>query len=331
MKHDRMHTEAGDVLERALFAFGRAVHSTFANAIAAGKAHLSFNRPENREFFLACWRYIQDLSMRSTWRTAYEWMKLLFSLEPNLDPYCLSLIMDQYALRANQAEHYLKLFETGIFKFQSENLWHMLYSIALCHLRLSRHEDARSTLRNAIEHDRYTGHQLCKLLDISPVPASLWGHHEAPDSKIQLFSGMYTARAKDLWNSPEAKSLLESSAKELPKSAPLVSTTTPWVTVEAARHVYLTENDGFMRLLAQCQVENGAEAGDRPTQDPFPPESEIRSYDPRPSRNLGGVASGITALGRVPNEQMRMLMEELARMQMDGGRWEDEDSEDDGR
>jgi hypothetical protein len=315
-----MHTEAGDALERALFAFGRTVHSTFPHAVAAGKARLSFDRPENREFFLACWRYIQDLSMRSTWRTVYEWAKLVLSLQPKLDPYCIGLVIDQYALRANQAEHYLKLYETGIFMLQASHLWDVQYSVALCHMRLSSPEQARSTLRNAIERDRYTAHQLCKLLEIEPLPASLWAHHEAPDAKAALFSGMYTTRAKDLWNTSDAKSLLETVAKEVRKSAPLTSSMMPPVTVEAARHVYLTENDAFMRLLAQCQMEKSAEPGDRPTQDPFPPQTEERSYDSRPAGGSSGVAPGITALGRVPNEQLRALMDELARMQMGGER-----------
>jgi hypothetical protein len=332
MKHDRMHTEAGDVLERALFAFGRTVHSTFPHAVAAGKARLSFDRPENREFFLSCWRYIQDLSMRSTWRTVYEWAKLLFSLEPKLDPYCLGLVMDQYALRANQAEHYLKLVNTGLLKFQSEMLWCVSYSVALCHLRLSHHDEARSTLHNAIEKDRFTAHQLCKALDIEPLPASLWGHHEAPDPKTNLLSTMYTTRAKDLWNTPDAKSLLGSVAKDIPKcSTPQMSDKLiAQVTVEAARHVYLTENDAFMRLLSQCELESNAEPGDRTRQDPFPPKTEERSYDPRPaggSSNSGVFAPGVAGLGRVPNEEMRRLMDELMRMQMGHGRAQEEEAE----
>ena len=79
--------------------------------MAAGKARLSFERPENREFFLAGWRYIQDLSMRSTWRTVYEWAKLIFGLAPERDPYALRFVLDQYALRANQAEDWLKLLD----------------------------------------------------------------------------------------------------------------------------------------------------------------------------------------------------------------------------
>ena len=86
-KQDRENAMAGDLLERALFSFGRAVHSTFAKTLAEGKARLDFRRPENREFWLAGWRYMQNLTMRATWRTVYEWENLLLSLIPENDPY----------------------------------------------------------------------------------------------------------------------------------------------------------------------------------------------------------------------------------------------------
>ncbi|KAK0885358.1 hypothetical protein LTR87_000992 [Friedmanniomyces endolithicus] len=52
-KQERDHSTSGDLLERALFSFGRAVHSTFAKNLGEGKARLDFRRPENREFWLA--------------------------------------------------------------------------------------------------------------------------------------------------------------------------------------------------------------------------------------------------------------------------------------
>lgn len=51
-KQERDHATSGDLLERALFSFGRAVHSTFAANLSQGKARLDFRRPENREFGL---------------------------------------------------------------------------------------------------------------------------------------------------------------------------------------------------------------------------------------------------------------------------------------
>ncbi|KIW05119.1 uncharacterized protein PV09_03675 [Verruconis gallopava] len=336
MKHDRMHTEAGDMLERALFAFGRTVHSTFTAAVAAGKARLSFDRPENREFYLACWRYIQDLSMRSTWRTVYEWAKMLLCLGLPDDPYFITLVIDQYALRANQAQHYLELYRTGIFGQPSDYQWSLPYSVALCLSRLSRHEEAKAALLEAMERDRYTAHQLFKMVEIEPIPPSLWPHHEAPDPNTKLYSTMYTMRAKDLWNNTEAKSLLQNVAKELSKvGASTMVTQAPSLTVEAARHVYLTENDAFMRLLADSETYDDIhlDPGDRPTQDPFPPLSEIRTYDPRPIGGRPGMLGpGIEALGRLPDGEIRRALQALAGMRiLEQGVNEESWDEDEGR
>jgi hypothetical protein len=335
MKHDRQHTEAGDLLERALFAFGRTVHSSFGAAMSAGKARLSFSRPENREFFLAGWRYIQDLGMRSTWRTVFEWAKLVYGLEPEEDPYALELVMDQYALRANQAEQYLSLRRAEFFTF------HMLEAFAplsegLCQLRLGSLEAAKALVRDGLLTSRYTGRTLCSLLEIEPIPPALWAHHEAANENEALLSNMYTTRAKDLWNTPEAKELLRSVATALPKSTPSNPIAESPLSLSIARHVYLTENSTFLRLLASCTLEGGADpgdAGERPMQDPFPPVDEVRSYDLRLSGSVGrgGYAPGIEGLGRMPREQMERLMEELARMQMVGeGEEADGGSEEEG-
>lgn len=103
-KQQRDNATSGELLERALFAFGRAVHSTFAHNLSQGKARLDFRRPENREFWLAVWRYIATLGIRATWRTSFEWAKLLISLSPESDPYCIRLIIDQLALRGREPQ-----------------------------------------------------------------------------------------------------------------------------------------------------------------------------------------------------------------------------------
>ena len=103
-----------------MFTFGRSVHSSFTHALSEGRARLDFRRPENREFWLAAWRYTNDLGQRGTWRTSYEWAKLILSLDPEGDPYCISRRLDQLALRGGQSEHYLRLNKTVFF---GQDLW----------------------------------------------------------------------------------------------------------------------------------------------------------------------------------------------------------------
>ncbi|KAF2417659.1 DUF654-domain-containing protein, partial [Tothia fuscella] len=217
-KHERSHTESGDLLERALFTFGRTVHSTFAHNLSLGKARLDFNRPENREFYLTIWKYIQHLSMRGTWRTVFEWTKLLLSLSPEKDPYRMSMVLDQYALRANQAKAYLDLLDTKYLSDDNKigSKWriseHIDFSKSLCYLATSPTGKSRETLLKAIETHPWLAHRLFKELDLDPIPASLWSFHEAPSPRHKLLTEVYVSRAKDLWKTPEAKSLLQSVA-----------------------------------------------------------------------------------------------------------------------
>lgn len=143
------HSVSGDLLERALFSFGRSVHSSFTTALSEGKARLDFRRRENREFWLAAWRYIANLGQRGTWRTAYEWTKLVFSLDPEGDPYSVGLILDQLALRGGQAEHFLSLINNRQIN-QFLRRTNLYISEALAEHKLKNAHRARLLLREVI-------------------------------------------------------------------------------------------------------------------------------------------------------------------------------------
>ncbi|CAO3687714.1 unnamed protein product [Umbelopsis vinacea] len=77
--------------------------------IGTGCVRLSYKYAENRSFFLAIHRHIQFLSRRGCWRTAFEFNKLLLSLDPIVDPLCSKLSVDFYALKCNEHDYFLKL------------------------------------------------------------------------------------------------------------------------------------------------------------------------------------------------------------------------------
>jgi hypothetical protein len=328
MKHQGQHAEAGDMIERVLFSFGRAVHSTFSHSLSQGKARLDFRRPENREFFLGVWRYIQNISMRSTWRTVYEWAKLLLSLAPEEDPYALKLVLDQYALRAQQGQHYLDLLAGRSYinwKFQEPWHAHISWSLALAFLQTDQKEEAKEQLGAAIHDSPHLAHRLMRELDIDPIPAPLWSFHEASSPREALFTDLYVTRAKDLWITPEATALLVEMAKEAKHLPGPVDDDR--VSLAEARHVYLTENDAFLRLLANCHIEGAgvkSSPGPRPTWDPFPPYDNTESYNPYPVGGLGGrgmtrVAPGLEVLGNMRGPELEDLMREIAGLQLAGG------------
>ncbi|ORY08952.1 transcriptional repressor TCF25-domain-containing protein [Clohesyomyces aquaticus] len=273
-KQQRDNAASGDLLERALFSFGRAVHSTFANNLAQGKARLDFRRPENREFWLTVYRYIAMLGIRATWRTSFEWAKLLLSMDPEGDPYCVRLLIDQLALRGREPQSLVDLVEVD----HLQRIWkippNLAMSVALAHDRLKQPEKARSTLCLAIEAYPWLAARLCKELEITPIPKAIWGKEPVGDEQ-ELLCQLYVSRAKDLWNTPEATSLLVEvsysfEATEANKSPRWFA---PFDELNLARHVILSDDRNLLSLL-DPRIKNKYTS----SSDPLPPEDNNPSY-----------------------------------------------------
>ncbi|KAF1849856.1 DUF654-domain-containing protein [Cucurbitaria berberidis CBS 394.84] len=275
-KQQRDNATASDLLERALFTFGRSVHSTFSANLAAGKARLDFRRPENREFWLATWRYISTLGVRATWRTALEWARLLVAMDPEQDPYCLRLLLDQLALRGRDPQALVDLAEADYL----QRLWkippNLAFSVALAYDRLKQPQKARSALRNAVKEYPWLAARLCKELDISPIPKPIWGKEPNGDYQ-ELLCQIYVPKAKDLWNTTEGTGLLvevcysfeeELGAGEDPYWLAQIPET------DLARHVILSDDRSLLSLL-----ETRVKSKFTSVSDPLPPDNNLISYD----------------------------------------------------
>ncbi|KAI1574505.1 transcription factor 25 [Pyrenophora tritici-repentis] len=275
-KQQREGAAAADMLERALFTFGRSVHSTFAANMAAGKARLDFRRPENREFWLAVWRYIATLGVRATWRTSFEWAKLLLSMDPEQDPYCLRLLIDQLALRGREPEALINLVEADYLQRQWKVPPNLAFSVALAYDRIKEPQKARSALRNAVKEYPWIAARLCKELDISPIPKPVWAKEPNNDYQ-EVLCQLYVPKAKDLWNTTEGTTLLveicysfeeELGAGEDPYWLAQIPEN------DLARHVILSDNQALLSLL-EVRVKSGYTS----VSDPLPPDDSIESYD----------------------------------------------------
>lgn len=285
------HSVSGDLLERALFSFGRSVQSSFSNALTEGKARLDFRRPENREFWLAAWRYIANLGQRGTWRTAYEWAKLLLSLDPEGDPYCVTMVIDQLALRGGQAEHFLSLTSNPAFlKYQQLYTTNIDISTSLAEYKLKRPQDCRSSLSNAISSYPWVFALLFQELNIERLPPSIWGK-EPRTARERFESETYVLGAKDLWNTPETIQLLTEVVEYAPSVADGdIDLANHPITLSEARHVLLSGNPRLTALLPRDYTTMPSSASD-----PLPPPDNIESYStaiPQPSRS--GPQSGYT-------------------------------------
>ena len=267
---------SGDLLERALFSFGRSVHSSFHTTLAQGEARLDFRYRENREFFLASWRYVSNLGQRGTWRTAYEWAKLLLSLDPEGDPYEIRLVIDQLALRGGQAQHFLDLATTEDWYQETwESLPNIHISKVLAEQKLKRPVESRATLRKAISSYPWIFSRLFQELNLDPIPKSIWGKKPRTDHE-KFESEMYVTRAKDLWNTPEATSLLVEVANSIDSTAGGDLNKTP-ISLNEARHVLLADIPTLIGLLPRTYTTMRTSAAD-----PLPPSDDIHSYMSEP-------------------------------------------------
>ncbi|KAF2736467.1 DUF654-domain-containing protein, partial [Polyplosphaeria fusca] len=311
-KQQRDNATSGDLLERALFSFGRAVHSTFSTNLAQGKARLDFRRPENREFWLAAWRYIHTLGVRATWRTAFEWAKLMLSMSPEEDPYCMRLLLDQLALRGHDPQGLIDIIQCD----HLQRLWkippNFAFSTALAHNQLKDPKKARSTLRSAIKEYPWIAARLCKDLDVTPIPKFIWG--KEPNTNFQeLLCRLYVSSAKDLWNEPETISLLMEVAHSLgDEDAPLGDAEHPyWLApideIQLARHVILTDDRSLLVL-----IDPHVKARLTSSSDPLPPEDNMMSYSL--------VAPGVQVQRRDRENmvaELRGLIDYLERLDLD--------------
>ena len=273
-KQDRENALAGDLLERALFSFGRAVHSTFAKNLAEGKARLDFRRPENREFWLAGWRYMLNLSMRATWRTVYEWAKLLLSLSPEEDPYCMLLIIDQYALRARQDLDYLNFARSAAFKDRLVSAPNSQLSQGLAEFRAGNPGKGKQALYTAVGRFPWVVARLMQENNVSQLPPAIWGKEPRTD-KEKLYSDLYATRSKDIWNTPEASALLLEVASALPQDTSSAAVDDTQITIDEARHVLLSDTPALTALIPRtftAQFDSSS--------DPLPPADSYASSTP---------------------------------------------------
>lgn len=267
---------AGDLLERVLFTFGRSAHSSFANALSEGKARLDFRRPENREFWLAAVRYATDLGQRGTWRTAYEWARLILSLDPEGDPYCIHKRLDQLAILGGQSEHYLRLAGCPLFK---DDLWkdspNVMITTALAQNKLKQAQLCRATLHTAIGTYPWVFTRLFQELNLTHTPKSIWGQIAHTDRE-KFETENYVLGAKDLWSMPEAISLLVEVAETAPSYQTLtnkLSLDAP-ITLEEARYAISSGRRELINLLPREFTNMRTTSSD-----PLPPTDDLPSYD----------------------------------------------------
>ncbi|KAF9146139.1 Transcription factor 25 [Mortierella sp. GBA39] len=219
-KHNGDNGLAGEFIEQALFAFEKSFHSLFN--IASGSVRLSFQEVENRSFFLALHRHIQFLGRRGCWRTAFEFNKLLLSLDPKHDELGSLLSIDFFALKAQEYVYLQKLYERLQEEHGLSQLPNFAYSMALAQFHLEAaqgkgHDESSKLLQRAI------------ILFPSAVPLLADQGSFSVDSEmsgeaafypavdlpkiLDLYIHLFVSRNFALWKEPEVISWLKTNVK----------------------------------------------------------------------------------------------------------------------
>lgn len=301
-KHQGDHAVSADLLERALFNIGRSAHSSFGTRLKEGQARLDFWETENRELWLVGWRYIANLGMKGTWRTAYEWSKLLLSLNDS-DPYCMKLLIDHLALRGREYAQFVDMCTQTRFSRDWADLPNIQCSLVMAYLRLNKPQECRRQLSHAMSRYPWVFSRLAQELDIQHIPKQIWGKMP-PTASHELLTELYITRAKDLWNTPEAVSLIIEVADDLSGEPEAIEP--PEITLDIARHVVLSDIPSVTTHLPNRFV-----SGRMSSSDPLPPyESEAyrQQADPTPSY-----------IARMPEANRPQWLRDLLNQMNEGG------------
>ncbi|GAB1313512.1 hypothetical protein MFIFM68171_03722 [Madurella fahalii] len=244
-RQDRNSALAADLIERALFTFGRATLSEFRKKLESGTARMDFARPENRQFYLAGYNLIQNLVLKATYRTALEWAKLFLSINHD-DPYAMINWIHVLAIRAREAQWFIDFCNSSLFNTpQTTTYTYIRQTLPLAHLQLEDVATAKSTLIHGMETLPWLYCALFSALNLD-TPRSLWAI-QPRDQDEELHVQLYLHTAKDLWNTPQAIALLKEAGAEVPKAGDLPAG--PPVSLATARFVYLDNTPALMAAV----------------------------------------------------------------------------------
>ncbi|EIW69934.1 hypothetical protein TREMEDRAFT_38605 [Tremella mesenterica DSM 1558] len=214
---------ASDYAERALYAFDRCLIPGFS--VSTGTSRLDFDRVENRALFTGIHRIISYLGRRGCWVTAFNFAKLLFSLDPFGDPHGAAFWLDFLAIKSGNREWLFSMSErTDIAAARNFQAYPgMAYAKALA-LReqenMSKNEDhtkSDEALRFAMQTFPQVIIPLFDKLSISLPPSARSqdllsihaGYEPHPSNPLHLLSHIYVSRSEALWKDSSHLSWLQ--------------------------------------------------------------------------------------------------------------------------
>lgn len=211
---------------------------------------------------------------KGTYRTALEWAKLLFSLDPEGDPYGMNHFIHILAVRSRETdwlEGFIEAFKDGPLHGEMR-----YYRNSLVLGWIGRQEDDRAKVR-LVEEMEATPWVYCALFQTLGLdaPPSIWGV-QPPGEVDEFYTTLYVEMTKDMWNFPRYTTLLKTAADTARKQKE-TEPTNAVLELRTARFVYLEGNTKMLSLVPRQYLDR------QPNYefDPLPPAKEENVFDAR--------------------------------------------------
>ncbi|OWZ80850.1 cytoplasmic protein [Cryptococcus neoformans Bt85] len=345
---------ASDYAERALYAFDRCLMPTFS--VVSGASRLDFDRVENRPLFTALHRIISYLGRRGCWATAFNFAKLLFSLDPEGDHHGAAFWLDFLAIKSGNSSWLLSMINQGDSQPAAAS-WFAYPGMAYAKALALRMEEEKSKSQDHTESDQALREAITDFPQVvvplaDKIGASLpegirsevlfsveAGYSESPSNAIQLLSHIYVSRSEALWKDANRLQWFEDQVAhalpELYSEPSKVARDDVLALIQAprdpmdesvnvpsfiCRHVLCSENTSWLAFLPPIITSRPFHSFD-----PLPPTTAISVYD---SSYFSGVRpsgrGGVTTNGRPEGawQMMNTFVEQIFdAVQQDLGNW----------
>ncbi|XP_041375879.1 transcription factor 25-like [Gigantopelta aegis] len=292
---------AAQFIERALYAFENAFHPSFS--LTTGTCRLDYRRQENRAFHLCLFKHLMSVGQRGCYRTALEFCKMLLSLDPDTDPLCVLLMIDFYALRAEEFHFLIRMSNEWEAHRNLSQLPNFAFSVPLAMFHESQQNNtdcgaADEMLQRGLI--MFPGFLMSVLDKCSVHPDSVVSSHAffGPASQysqslaLKQLIALYVGRCFPCWKEPEVIVWLERNVKvvleRVDKNDPLVEDCS-----EKRKVRYQGTPRNILRHIILAEVKDATaalppELANSPvlSYDPLPPQDAIVSYT-RPDRPQG--------------------------------------------
>ncbi|KAM8711032.1 hypothetical protein ACLKA7_017631 [Drosophila subpalustris] len=287
---------ASELIERALLLLESSLHINFS--LTSGNSRLDYRRQENRAFFIVLFKHAQYLEERACCRTAFEISKLLLSLQPDVDPLAMVLVLDYYALRSKQHAWLVEFYEQYNATRNLAQLPNMAYSYALAlYILHGNCERANEALQYALLMFPGVLRQLLDEMSVQTdkrVVASSYFFADVSGNQspaLHQLVCLYVCRAKILWRQNDVLSWLETNVNtvldRIDAKDPLVNDCKEKRSVRYGgtpprpilRHVILSDYKEKVPLAVFVSKEKQAIM----TYDPLPPLDSVNCYQRKSS------------------------------------------------